>query len=149
MSCLHRGPYVQRGDIQRGRGIGSTLSSMFKGVIPAMKLMGHKLLESPITQKILKTAKRSAIDAGLNVAKDTLQGKNLKESLKENVATAKKSVTDSLLTALHNAQIPVLGGESVAVGKTKSARKKRNLQLTHVGKKRRKIAHGDIFDKSF
>jgi len=141
MSCLHRGPYIQKGDTQRGRGFGSTLSSMFKGVIPAMQFMGRKLLESPITQKILKTAKRSALEAGLNVASDTLRGRNLGESLKENVGTAKKAVTDSLVTALNNAKIPAVGGKT-------APRKKKNLPLTYAGKKRRKI-HGDIFDHAF
>jgi hypothetical protein len=77
--------------------------------LPAMQFMGSKLLESPITQKALKTAKRSAIEAGRNVATDTLQGRNFGESLKDNVSTAKKAVTDSLLTALNNAKVPAVG----------------------------------------
>jgi hypothetical protein len=145
MSCLHRGPLIQRGDTQRGRGLGSTLSSMFKGVVPALQFMGRKLLDSPITQKALKTAKKSAIEAGLNVATDTLQGRNFGESLKDNVSTAKKAVTDSLLTALNNAKVPAVRGKAKRV---KAAGRKKNLPLTHVGKKRRKI-HGDIFDEVF
>jgi hypothetical protein len=49
-----------------------------------MQFMGRKLLESPITQKVLKTTKK----------------------------LAKKAVTDSLLTALNNAKSSC-GGEKL------------------------------------
>lgn len=137
MSCLHRGPYIQRGSLQRGRGIGSTLRSIFHGVFPAMKSMGRKLWESPVTKGILNSAKNSAIEAGINVVSDTLKGKNVGESLKGNVSTAKKAVTDSLLSALHNVNSPTVKGKNTA--------KKRKLPIKHIGKKRKKI-HGDIFD---
>lgn len=100
--------------------------------------MGRKLWESPVTKRILNTAKNSAIEAGINVATDTLKGRNVGESLKGNVSTAKKAVTDSLLSALHNANVPTIGGKKVAA-------KKRKAPIKHIGKKRRKI-HGDLFD---
>ena len=58
MSCFHRGPYIQR-----GRGIGGVLSSMFKSVVPALQVFGKNLLASPTTQDILKTAKQSTLQA--------------------------------------------------------------------------------------
>ena len=94
MSCHHRGPYVQR-----GRGFGSTLGSMFKGIVPAMKLWGQRVYDSPHTKSILETAKNSALEAGLNVAQDTLSGKNVKESVRGNVTAAKRKVSDSLASA--------------------------------------------------
>jgi hypothetical protein len=138
---MHRGPYIQR-----GRGFGSTLSSMFKGVIPALQLFGEKVMTSPITQNILKTAKRSALEAGLNVARDTLGGKNLKESLSENVTTAKKAVTESLLSALDKAKVSNVGLEK------KPVKKRRGVKLLSSkvgGKKSRKKKYADLFEETF
>ena len=140
MSCIHRGPYVQR-----GRGFGSTISSWFKKVIPAAQLMGKKILESPITQNILKTAKRSAIDAGLNVATDALEGKKIKESLNENVATAKKAVSDAVLSAIKKVKSNRLGGDVAVVEKKKRLPTKKAVVIS-VGKKKRKNKYRDIFD---
>jgi outer membrane biosynthesis protein TonB len=72
----HRGPYIQR-----GRGIGSIFRSIGQFVLPAVSTLGKNLLSSPITKSVLKTVKNSAIDAGLNLAADTLAGKNIPQSL--------------------------------------------------------------------
>lgn len=137
MSCLHRGPYIQR-----GRGLGGTLSSMFKGVVPAMQVMGKKILAEPETKNVLKTLKRSAVEAGLNVASDTLSGKKLKESLSENVTTAKKAIKKSLSSAL-KARASRVGNKTdenvVGVqhgGMVKVSKRKKNL-------------YGDIFEEKF
>ena len=135
MSCLHRGPYVQRGE-----GIGSTLTSMFKGVYPALQAMGQKLMNSSITQKVLKTAKRSAVDAGLNVAKDVLKGKKIGESLSENISAAKKAVTDSLVSALDKAKVPVVAG----VKRVKKIKTEKRKKKSRKGKVPR-----DIFDEKY
>lgn len=97
MSCLHRGPYIQR-----GRGFGSTLNTMFKGVVPIMRVVGRDLYNAPLTQAVLNTAKRSALEAGLNVANDVLEGKNVKDSLKGNLNEVNRKVTDSLTSAMKN-----------------------------------------------
>lgn len=132
MSCLHRGPHVQR-----GRGVGSTLSAMFKDVFPAAQIIGKKVLASPLTKKVLKTAKRSAVDAGLQIAKDVLHGKKLKESLNENVSSAKKSVKKSLLTALSNAESPSITEEKPVCKRKVAVRR---------GKKKQ---YSDIFEQKF
>jgi hypothetical protein len=124
--------------VQRGRGIGSTLSAMFKGVIPAAQMMGKQVLASPLTKTVLKAAKRSARDAGLQLATDVLQGKRVKESLKENVSTAKKAVKKSLLTALSKAELP-----SIPCSEETSPRKKRKARR---GKKK---SYSDIFEENF
>jgi len=128
MSCLHRGPHIQR-----GRGIGSTLSAMFKGVLPAMQVMGKKILASPITQEVLQTAKRSAAEAGLNVVTDALQGKKVKESISKNVSTAKKAVTDSLVSGLKTLKGGnVKSAVKKSVGKKVAARKRRVKKSFHL-----------------
>lgn len=141
MSCLHRGPYIQR-----GRGIGSSLTAMFKGVIPALQLFGDKVMQSPITKEVIKTGKRAALDAGLNVASDVLGGKKLKPSLSENVTTAKKAVTKSLLSALEKTK-------ASAIGKTPVVKRKRVLKRSTlpVGRKSRgkRSRTYDIFEEKY
>lgn len=147
MSCLHRGPFIQR-----GRGLGSTLSALFKGVVPAMQVMGQKLLASPITQNFLKTAKRSALEAGLNVTSDALRGKKLKESISENLTTAKKAVTDSLVSALDKAKVSSVGSSQVGRVVALPKKKKRGVKFTStplVRKSGKKKQYKDLFEEKF
>jgi hypothetical protein len=122
MACLHRGPHVQR-----GRGIGGTLGSIFKAAAPAAMRVGRKILASPVTKDVAHAAKRSALQAGLNVVKDTLSGRDAGESLKENLDTAKDAVTNSLLSSVANSAI-----------NTVAPSKKRKVQ-------RPRQKYGDIF----
>jgi hypothetical protein len=114
-----------------------------------MRGMSQKLLASPLTQNILKTAKQSALEGGLNVATDMLQGKKFGKSLGENVATAKKAVTDSLVSALKRAKVStVVGNEAVKGKKRKRAAAATTLPATVVTKKikRKKRSYGDLFE---
>lgn len=141
MSCLHRGQYIQR-----GRGIGSTLSSFFRGVLPAMKVMGRKILSSPITKQVLDVAKNSAVEAGFDVTKDVLEGKKIKDSLVNRVTTAKKAVTTSLLSALDKAKSQK--AELPKVGLRAPKKRKLNPSPT-TNKHRRYRRQKDIFDSNF
>jgi hypothetical protein len=146
MSCLHRGPYIQR-----GRGIGSSLTAMFKGAIPALKLFGEKIIQSPVTKEIVNTAKRSALDAGLNVASDLLKGKKIKQSVSENVDTAKKAVTNSLVTALEKAKVDTVGKKPVVKSKKmsgKRGKKQVTFPTTRKSRKRKSKTY-DIFEENF
>ena len=141
MSCLHRGPYIQR-----GRGIGSSLTAMFKGVIPALQLLGDKVMQSPITKEVIKTGKRAALDAGLNVASDVLGGKKLKPSLSENVTTAKKAVTKSLLSALEKTKANAIGKTPVV--KRKRVKKRATLPVGRKSRGKRSRTY-DIFEEKY
>lgn len=143
MSCLHRGPYLQR-----GRGIGGTLSSMFKRVIPAMQVLGRNFLASPITQQVLNTAKRSALQAGLDVTTDALEGKDMGESLSKHVTTAKNAVSNSLLTALKRVGSTESKAKKVRKTNIKPASKNKVYGFVHKSKKRQK-RHKDLFDSQF
>ena len=139
MSCLHRGPFIQR-----GRGIGSTLSAVFKDVVPVVKVMGQKIADSPITQQVVKTAKRSAREAGLNIATDVLEGRDFEESLSQNVSTAKRAVKDSLKQALQEAQV-----STRKTGAKKARLEQPTAVATKVGRKRKRKNYGDLFDEKF
>jgi hypothetical protein len=89
---VHRGPYLQK-----GRGFGSMFASLFKSAVPALKLLGTRILGSSITKSIGKTLAHSALQGGLNIAADTLSGrKKLKDSFSHNVGEAKKDMAKTL-----------------------------------------------------
>lgn len=141
MSCLHRGPFIQR-----GRGFGSALSSMYKSFVPALQLFGKKILASPLTQQVLQTAKRSATQAGLNVATDVLQGKKVKDSLTENISTAKQAVTDSIVSALKQANSQTGVTEELKVEPKRSKRKASTILAAKKGGKKNRKRSKDVFD---
>ena len=73
------------GDIyQRGSGLGSFFSGLFKSVVPLAK----SFLKSSTGQ----TLKNVALSTASNVAKDIIEGRNVKESAKENLGDAKQKI---------------------------------------------------------
>lgn len=100
---------------------------MFKGVVPALQMWGQSLYASPLTKQVLETAKRTALEAGLNVASDTLAGKNVKDSLRGNALTAKQKVSASLLSALKKVKTQHFDEPPSATQPTKTPRKRVKL----------------------
>ena len=88
---IHRGPFIQR-----GRGLGSLLSSLFKSVIPVASRVGKKIISSPITSNALKATKDAAIEGGLQIAVDALKGKSMEETMQHQLESAKKKVSKAL-----------------------------------------------------
>ena len=139
---MHRGPYIQC-----GRGLGGILNSMYKSVVPAMQLFGQKLLASPKTQEVLNTVKKSALEAGMNVVKDTLRGKNFGSSVSDNVSSAKEAISESLLSALDKKKVV-----SVAEPRIVKKRKRANTFSTtpaHGRKAKTRKSYSDLFEENF
>ena len=89
---LFRGPYVQR-----GRGIGSVLSSLWSTVAPALSSLGRSIFGSPIGQDVKKAIAQSAIKTGMNVAADVISGdKPAKESFQKELGQARKRVAQAI-----------------------------------------------------
>lgn len=83
----------------RGAGIGSFFSSLFRGLIPLANNLfkvGTRAARSEAGQRVLSAAKRTAIDAGLDIAHDTLKGKNLKQAAKKHLANAGEKMVSVL-----------------------------------------------------
>jgi hypothetical protein len=87
----HQGPYLQR-----GRGVGSVLSALFRRVTPALKMMGRQVAGSKVVRDIGGTLLNSAVQGGLNFAADALNGENLKESAATSVTTAKRELAKTI-----------------------------------------------------
>ena len=85
-------PYFHGGErLQRGRGIGGLLRIASKLFRP-MGTLTAKALKSQTGKKIVNAVKNQAIDSSINVAKDLVEGKSFKESLKEEFENAKSNV---------------------------------------------------------
>ena len=125
----------------RGAGIGSFFSNLFKGLIPlASKLfrVGTKAARSEVGQRVLNATKRTALEAGLDIAHDTLKGKNLKQSAKHHLANAGDKmleVLDQELVRTRNTR----GGRDVGKkGKAKPKKKKKVKTVTTLTKRKKK-----------
>ena len=128
MYTIHRGPYLQRGrgmGVQRGKGIGSFFASLFKRAVPALKAMGSKILGSSITQNVGKTLAHSALQGGLNIASDTLGGKNFKDSFSSNVNQAKQEMAKTLRKEADARKPPLKRKEVSTIRSSKHVRKKK------------------------
>lgn len=90
----------------RGAGIGSIFSNIFRGVVPIVKKvlgLGARAIKTPIGKSIVKEAKKTALEAGLNVMGDALQGKNVVKSAKQQAKKAISNMGDKIQkTALQN-----------------------------------------------
>jgi hypothetical protein len=95
--------YHHSGDyIQRGRGIGSFFKALLRGFAPVLK----SIIKSPVTKKIVTAAKDNAIEAGLNIASDALQGKSIGESIESNVLSAADKVVGKAREAVSGRKKP-------------------------------------------
>ena len=80
--------------VMRGSGIGSIFSNIFRGLIPLAKKLftvGKTVAQSPAGRKILKAAKRTAMETGLDIAHDTLEGQNLNSVANKNLKRVGKT----------------------------------------------------------
>lgn len=92
---------IHRSDLyrMRGAGIGSIFTNIFRGLIPIAKglfSVGRRAAASSTGQKVLQAAKRSAVQAGLDVAHDALSGQNVAQSLKKRGRQAGLKMVDEL-----------------------------------------------------
>ena len=68
-------PYYAGAKYQKGHGLGSMFSGMLKSALPLLKKGAMGLA-------------KSAVETGLNIAKDGIEGKNLKDSFNKNLKLA-------------------------------------------------------------
>ena len=92
---IHRGY-----DIQRGQGIGSFFSGLFRSFLPVAKYgfnVGKKILSHPVAQTITAKVVDAGKEALKNVATDVLvEGKSFSESAQDELNKAKKKLSDAI-----------------------------------------------------
>lgn len=77
----------------RGAGVGSIFSTLYSTVKPLITkalTKGVKASKGSTARGIMKDAKKTAMEAGLNVVSDALSGKNIGDSTKRELKNAKK-----------------------------------------------------------
>jgi hypothetical protein len=83
-------------EYQRGRGIGSLFTGLFRTLFPIAKSIGKRLIGS----NFVKDVSATALDAGKsmvkNIAADVLSGKKFSDSANEQLDTAKKKVSEAI-----------------------------------------------------
>jgi len=91
---FHTGPRFQR-----GRGIGSLFSGLFRSLKPLASMglqFGKKIINSDIAKKVGSSALEYGKSALKNMAVDVLEGKSLKDSANEQLADAKAKIAQTL-----------------------------------------------------
>ena len=87
-------------NVQKGRGIGSILSSIFSKIAPIARTIlniGRNAIKTKPVQSVIQSAKNEALKTGIQIADDAIQGKNIGESIKSNTQAAAKSIASSAL----------------------------------------------------
>jgi hypothetical protein len=85
--------------MQRGRGIGSLFSGLFRSLRPLASMglkVGKRILNSDLAKKVGSTALEFGKEALTNVAADVLDGKSFKDSANEQLADAKARLAQTL-----------------------------------------------------
>ena len=110
----------------RGGGVGAIFSSIYRALVPlasSIFKVGSKIVTSKSGQKVLKAAKRSAVQAGLDVAQDALRGENAVESMKKRGREAAVNLVSEISDAHRKATTPSKKGAAKGGKKTKQKKK--------------------------
>lgn len=107
---------------QTGYGLGSIFGSLLKAALPVVK-------------EGVKSLGKTAVRTGLNIAKDKLAGKSLKDSFSDNVNQAKREVLTNSFNYVTNAN----------QNKKRKQPSKKNTSSKASKRKRRKVSRKDIF----
>ena len=109
------GGIYKSGRVQKGEGLGSFLSSLFRRVIP-MFTSGAKAVG------------KEALKTGVHLLKDTLNGRPVKESFRSRVTEAGTNLTNKAADKI-----------SAMVGNGYKSRKRPRRAQSKAGRKRRKV----------
>ena len=121
--------------IQKGKGIGGLLRFASKLFLPISRV-AKKAIQSNTGKKIVDAVKEQAIDSSINLASDIVQGKDIKESFKNEF----DNVKDKTKIKAVEIGLDYLKGKSA---KRRKKEKKQKLKKTNTVKNRGRVR--DIF----
>lgn len=116
--------------LQRGHGLGGLLGGLFRSAIPLLK-------------KGAMTVGREALQSGIDIAHDVMNGQNVKTATKRRVKTAGRNIGRKAITKLQKGK-----GRKKQTTKSKKRGKKRGRKSQVVStkdNKRRRRSYNDIF----
>ena len=145
---------------QRGRGIGSIFSGLWRFIkplfLPSLKTAGCvaktsavRIAKSSAVKKGISKAKSRAIKAGINVAANTLAGRDVKEGLKEDISAAGEEAGDTVGELVKELAGGVGQKKRKRKPKTKKAPSSRTLSAVpkRAAKKRKAVTTSVFEDK--
>lgn len=112
--------------LQTGRGLSNFLGTSYKAIAPHIKAKCDEVTKVPIVEEGLSAAGKTAANAGIAVAVDSLKGRNKKLG----VAEAKQAINSTIEDAV------------------RKGRKRKSVGKSAKGKKKQRRAN-DIFDEDF
>lgn len=144
---FHAGPRLQR-----GQGLFSFIGKIARKLLPIAVKTGKKFMKSDIVKSTIDTAKSSALEAGIGLTKDLLNGKNLQESISTNLNMAKDQITDALKSSVKAAVKRKM--DNVKGNPANNKKKKKKKERPQIGgggggagsKKKKNGKKRDIFD---
>jgi hypothetical protein len=101
MQHVHRGQFLQR-----GRGLGSIFSGLFRNVLPMFSSIGRSIFGSPVVKNVGKSLLDSTVRGGLNLAADAIGGEDIKESFKKQLGSARQEVSDAVRREVQPKKLP-------------------------------------------
>jgi len=85
--------------LQRGRGLGSLFSGLFRGFAPIAR-MGLQAGKKLLTSDFVKNIGRSALEGGKTILKDVaadlIEGNNVEENAQKNLQEARKKIAGTI-----------------------------------------------------
>ena len=154
---FHRGQFIQKGfgfrGIQNGAGIGSFFSGLFRKIAPlasrGARAVG-KALTSPTAKKIASEVKDAAIDTGLNLVTNALEGKDAGEGLQKDLKDMKNDVVTNIKRMKRRRKYDLLSEEESDEPASRPAAvpKKRKTRLVRKKKKQPKKRDHDFLSNS-
>lgn len=111
----------------RGSGVGSIFSTIFRRLIPIASNMfgfGKQVLQTKTGQKVLQAVKRPALQAGLDIARDALDGENVVKSIKKRGRQAGQQAMENVLTGKGGKKAIGAGGRGGSVSKARGKKRK-------------------------
>ena len=88
---IYRGVYHQKGN-----GVGSVLSGLFRLLTPFIKRGAKAALRSQPVRRALQSAKKSAIKTATVAASDLIAGKNIKQNAQLNLKQAQRNIEKAI-----------------------------------------------------
>ena len=121
---------------QTGEGLGNIFSSIFRKIIPVAGRTIKKIASSKLAKEGGKKLLNSAIDVATNVAADVMDGKKpIKESLDDNLNSARKSIASSIRNT--NKRMLLEAADIIPTKKARKRTKKTTFSVRKQGQKGR------------
>jgi len=85
--------------MQRGRGIGSFFTTLFRALTPVKNMalsLGKKAVQSNLGKELINEAKQTALQSGIHMASNVLNKKDITDGVEDDLLQGGKNMSSSL-----------------------------------------------------